>query len=91
MLSAVLLLSLSALQDPPTPGLTGPVGPRKKAREVASLDIRKPGVFEDILVDAKWAERDAVRIRSDNVTLRHCEIRNGRRDGVEVYGSLAEG
>ena len=83
MVSAVLLLF--AIQAPSTPGLTGPVGPRKEARQVAFLDIRKPGVYEDLLVDVGWADRDAVKIRADNVTLRHCEIRNGRKDAVEVY------
>jgi len=68
------------------PGLIGPVGPRGEPREkVKLLDLREKAVVEDTLVDAEYAERDAVRIRADGVVLRHCEIRNGMNDAVEVY------
>ncbi|HSI34531.1 MAG: right-handed parallel beta-helix repeat-containing protein [Phycisphaerae bacterium] len=82
-----LLLASAALADPPKPpGLTGPVGPRgAEPKRVGTFLIDKPGVYEDYLVDVQFAEFDAVRIKADNVTLRRCEIRNGRRDAVEVY------
>lgn len=67
-------------------GLTGPVGAGRDARRVQSLRIDRPGVYEDILVDGEWNEQDLVRITADNVVLRNCTIRHGRRDGVEVYG-----
>jgi hypothetical protein len=67
-------------------GLTGPVGAGPDARRVQTLRIDKPGVYENILVDGDWTAQDLVRITADNVVLRNCTIRNGRRDGVEVYG-----
>jgi hypothetical protein len=78
----------------PRPGPTTAPGPRgEPRRRVRTLLIDKPGVYEDVLVDAGWADADAVRVRADGVTLRHCEIRNGLRDGVEVYAAdvLIEG
>jgi len=67
-------------------GLIGPVGAREDARRVRTLRIDKPGVYENILVDGEWADEDLVRITADDVVLRNCTVRNGRRDGVEVYG-----
>lgn len=69
------------------PGLVAPPGPRGTPQRVPSLTIKKPGVYEDYLVDAGFAPKDAVRILADGVTLRNCEIRNGARDGIEVYAS----
>jgi hypothetical protein len=68
------------------PGLTGEVGPRGAAPTRGPIEIRTKGAtLENVVVDAEFAERDAVRVLADGVTIRHCEIRNGRRDGVEVY------
>lgn len=67
-------------------GLTGPVGARPDARRVARLVIDRPGVYQNLLIDGEWGEHDLVRINADNVVLRRCTIRHGRRDGVEVYG-----
>lgn len=67
-------------------GLTGTVGARPDARRVQTLRIDRPGVYENILVDGDWSEQDLVRITADNVVLRNCTVRNGRRDGIEVYG-----
>jgi hypothetical protein len=66
-------------------GLTGPVGADTRARRVKTLRITEPGVYENILVDGEWAQEDLVRILADNVVLRNCTIRHGRRDGIEVY------
>src|SRR5687767_6898005 len=64
-------------------GPTTRPGPRGEPRHrTRTLLADKPGaVYEDHLIDADWADADAVRIRADRVTLRHCEIRNGLRDG----------
>src|SRR5262245_218226 len=67
-------------------GLSGPVGARADARRVQTLRIDKPGIYENLLVDGEWIEQDLVRINADNVVLRNCTIRYGRRDAVEVYG-----
>ena len=71
-------------------GLTAPVGPRGEVaadRRVKTLRIDRKAVYEDYLVDAQWAETDAVRITADGVVLRNCEIRNGLRDAIEVYAA----
>jgi hypothetical protein len=52
---------------------------------VKTLRITEPGVYENILVDGEWIDQDLVRITADNVVLRNCTIRNGLRDGLEVY------
>ena len=67
-------------------GLTGPVGARADARRVKTLRIEKPGLYENLLVDGEWIDDDLVKIRADNVVLRHCTLRYGRRDALEVYG-----
>jgi hypothetical protein len=67
-------------------GLIGPVGARRDARRVRTLRINQPGVYENILVDGEWISEDLVRITADNVVLRNCTIRHGRRDAVEIYG-----
>lgn len=67
-------------------GLIGSVGAGPEAKRVRTLRIDKPGVYENILVDGEWADEDLVRITADDVVLRNCTVRNGRRDGVEVYG-----
>jgi hypothetical protein len=67
-------------------GLIGPVGARADARRVRTLRITEPGIYENILVDGEWSSEDLVRINADNVVLRNCTIRNGRRDGLEIYG-----
>jgi len=66
-------------------GLSGPVGAPPGARVVRQLRIDRPGLYENIIVDGRWADADLVRIRADNVVLRNCTIRFGRRDAVEVY------
>jgi hypothetical protein len=66
-------------------GLIGPVGARPDARRVRTLRIEKSGVYENILVDGEWIDQDLVRITADNVVLRNCTIRYGRRDALEIY------
>ncbi len=67
------------------PGLIAEVGTRGTPKKAKLLEIRDKGVYENYLVDAEWAERDAVRVLADRVVLRNCEIRNGLRDAIEVY------
>lgn len=67
-------------------GLIGPVGAGPDARKVRTLRIDQPGVYENILVDGEWISEDLVRITADNVVLRNCTIRNGRKDALEIYG-----
>src|SRR5581483_7423093 len=45
-----------------------------------------PGVYENYLVDSNWQGGNRVKITADDVTLRHCEIRNATGNGVGVFG-----
>lgn len=69
----------------PKIGVDGQVGCNDQARRVKQLIITKPGVYENILVDGEWGSSTLVKIQADDVTLRHCEIRNGRHNAVTVY------
>lgn len=69
---------LSGAIGPQAPPRTPPVGGRR-------WDITSVGVYENFLLDAGFADYDAVRIQAAGTTLRHCELRNGRRDAIEVY------
>jgi hypothetical protein len=70
-------------------GLIGPVGPQGPPRESPAgeerWDITASGVYENFLLDLHFADRDAIRIRANGTTLRHCELRHGRKDAIEVY------
>jgi hypothetical protein len=67
-------------------GLTGPVGARPDARKLRTLRITEPGLYENLFVDGEWIDEDLVRIKADNVVLRNCTLRYGRRDALEIYG-----
>ncbi len=67
-------------------GASPSVGCRENPRRVERLIIREPGVYENILVDGQWAEKQLVKIQADDVVLRNCEIRNGRHNGIYVDG-----
>jgi hypothetical protein len=77
----------SEIPAPRKAGLSGPIGPVGEPKRVKTLVIDKPGIYENYLIDAEFADKDAVRIKADGVTLRNCEIRNGARDGIEVYAA----
>jgi hypothetical protein len=85
-LAAIGLFFAAALPASEMAGLTGPVGARPDAKRVQTLKIDKPGIYENLLIDGDWIEQDLVRINADDVVLRNCTIRYGRRDAVEVYG-----
>jgi hypothetical protein len=70
-------------------GLTGAVGPQGTPRVPLAVgkrwDITDTGIYENYLLDLGFADHDALRIRADRTTLRHCELRNGLKDAIEVY------
>jgi hypothetical protein len=70
--------------SPPAVGAQRNVGCQTDPRRVRRLSITKPGVYENILVDGEWNEGTLVKIAADGVTLRNCEIRHGRHNGVTV-------
>jgi hypothetical protein len=69
-----------------TVGASGRIGYLNNPQRVERLSIKKPGVYEDYLVDGRWVEKNLVKINADDVTLRNCEIRNGKHNAVTVYG-----
>jgi hypothetical protein len=66
-------------------GASGNVGCGMNPTRVERLSITRPGTYENILVDGQWTDSTLVKITADNVTLRNCEIRNGRHNAVTVY------
>ena len=91
MLALLLALADGFAQEQPTrsdaiAGLIGPVGAPADARRVQTLRITRPGLYENILIDGEWIAEDLVRITADDVVLRNCTIRNGKRDALEIYG-----
>ena len=68
-------------------GITGTPGCGDNPKRVQRLEIKKPGVYENYLVDGEWADSNLVKVMADDVTLRHCEIRNGRHNGIVVYAA----
>jgi hypothetical protein len=67
-------------------GVQGLVGCLANPKKVERLVINKPGVYENYLVDSNWQGGNRVKISADNVTLRHCEIRNATGNGVGAFG-----
>src|SRR5262245_40293361 len=70
-------------------GLQGSVGCLANPKNVDRLQITRPGVYENYLVDSNWAGGNRVKITADDVTLRHCEIRNATGNGVGVFAKNA--
>ena len=82
----VALLSLPTYaQDAKPVGVHGDIGCKKDPKKVARLEITKPGVYENILVDGQWGTGNRVKITADDVTLRNCEIFNCGGNGVGVF------
>lgn len=67
-------------------GTDGKAGTLANPKTVSRLEITKPGVYENFIVDGAGAGGNLVKITADNVTVRHCEIRNGSGNGIGVFG-----
>ncbi len=67
-------------------GTQNQVGCGQNPKQLKQLSITTPGVYENLLIDGEWMGSTLVKITADNVTLRRCEIRNGRHNAVTVYG-----
>lgn len=84
LLSLVLVLPTYA-QDTKPVGVQGDIGCKKDPKKTARLEITKPGVYENYLVDGQWGTGNRVKITADDVTLRNCEIFNCGGNGVGVF------
>lgn len=89
ILTLHLLISAASLaaDAPKLAGTTGKAGTLANPKKVSRLEITKPGVYENILVDAQGRGGNIVKITADDVTLRNCEIFNGSGNGVGVFGT----
>lgn len=67
-------------------GVQGHVGCLKDPKKVNRLEITRPGVYENYLVDGKWGTGNRVKITADDVTLRNCEVFDCGGNGVGVFG-----
>ena len=68
-------------------GVRGPIGCGENPTQVERLQITEPGIYENYLVDSRWASGNRVKITADGVVLRNCEIRNATGNGVGVFGT----
>lgn len=89
--SLLLLLGfaapLFAAELPERAGTNGLVGVLDNPKRVNRLEITKPGLYENYLIDAEGRGGNIVKITADDVTLRNCEIFNGSGNGVGVFGT----
>src|SRR5687768_11764494 len=82
----LLFITATFAADAPKPaGASGKVGTLANPKVVHRLEITKPGVYENILVDAQGAGGNIVKITASDVTLRNCEIHNGTGNGIGVF------
>ena len=91
--SALLLPLIILLVTIPDPcfaqkaiGVRGTIGCLANPKRVSRLQITKPGVYENYLVASNWAGGNRVKITTDKVTARNCEIRNASGNGIGVFG-----
>jgi len=82
----LLLAGSSAAFSKGSVGTSGEIGTDANPKKVNRLEISKPGVYENYLVDGNWASGNLVKITADKVTLRNCEIRYGRGNGIGIFG-----
>ena len=79
----LFLFSFSIMAAPLGP--QGVVGTKANPKRVQRLQITKPGVYENYLVNSNWAGGNRVKVTADNVTIRNCEIRNASGNGIGVF------
>ena len=88
ILALLIAFELSSFGVAADPAIGAPdnIGCRDDAKQVERLSIKGPGVYENIVVDGQWGDSTLVKITADDVTLRNCEIRNGKHNAVLVTG-----
>lgn len=89
LISGIVLTAaiLNAADTPKPVGTHGVVGTLANPKAVARLEITEPGIYENYLVDAQGAGGNIVKVTADNVTIRHCEIRNATGNAIGVFGT----
>jgi hypothetical protein len=84
---AAFLAPLNLHAEDPRAGFVGKIGCLENPILVNRLEIDKPGVYENYLVDSQWQGGNRVKVRADGVTIRHCEIRNSTGNGIGVFAN----
>jgi hypothetical protein len=82
----VAMVAIQPSQAADAIGANDNVGCLPNPKRVNRLVIDAPGVYENILVDGEWGDSTLVKIKADDVTLRHCEVRHGKHNAVLVMG-----
>lgn len=86
VIAACTLASATVTAAPPPPaGAAGRNGPLNNPKTVHRLEITKPGVYENFIIDGQGAGGNLVKITASDVTLRNCEIFNGTGNGIGVF------
>lgn len=81
---AILLICPALLQAQPI-GVQGSVGCLKDPKKADRLEITKPGVYENYLIDGNWGTGNRVKVTADDVTIRNCEIFNCGGNAIGVF------
>lgn len=67
-------------------GAQGPIGCDANPQRVNRLNCNKRAVYENYLVDGRWENSTLIKIKSDDVTLRRCELKNCKGNAINVNG-----
>ena len=81
----LVLATASACAQPI--GAPSNVGAPKNAKIIHRLEITKPGVYENFILDGQGAGGNLVKITADNVTIRNAEITNGKGNAIGIFGN----
>lgn len=81
----VASLSAAAIAGPI--GAPPSVGAPKNAKTLHRLEITKPGVYENFILDGRGESGNLVKIMADNVTIRNAEITNGKGNAIGIFGN----
>jgi len=87
LLGLTCLTAAQAADTPKPVGTHGPVGTLENPKKVSRMEITEPGVYENYLVDANGAGGNIVKVKAENVTIRHCEIHNATGNAIGVFGT----
>jgi len=88
LIALIALLAQAGLLHAQSPvGTHGIVGTLANPKTVNRLEITKPGIYENYLVDAQGGGGNIVKVTADNVTIKNLEIRNGSGNGIGVFGN----
>lgn len=82
----VLVWPISLLLHAEPVGPRGHIGTNANPKRVDRLVITKPGIYQNYLVDSNWQGGNRVKVSSNDVTIRNCEIRNASGNGIGIFG-----